>query len=95
MLVVKIIPHFLDKAHLADLEKGLQNLDEWFTLGVVLNIPLEVLKEIQRKHKTTDECRSQMLVKWSEIEEPLWSKLRTALVEMNQTHHLASKLLPE
>lgn len=75
---------YTDEAFLDELEKVLQDLDEWITLGVALNIPTEDLKEIQRKYGTTEERRSQMLVKWNEIKVPLWSKLWNALAKINQ-----------
>ena len=66
-----------------DLLKELGQVTDWFTLGVLFEVPTPLLKAI-RKDYTNDigECRLEMLIAWSKQEVPLWPRVDHALGEM-------------
>ena len=71
---------------LKDLINELQDVIDWFYLGMCLNVPIPTLLTIKQDLRNTDECRIKMLTAWmNQEEEPTWSKIVTALQEMKKT----------
>ena len=67
---------------MTDLLTELQNVTDWFTLGVGLEVPTPLLKAIREDHTDTDQCRREMLFAWSKQEVPTWPRVVHALSEM-------------
>ena len=62
----------------------LRGVTEWFSLGVQLKIPTDELMIIRKDHRYTHDCRLEMLIRWKQLEEPTWTKLVTALVNIGR-----------
>ena len=69
-------------ANLKDLVCELQEVTDWFHLGICLGILLAKLQSIKRDYRHIDERRREVLLAWRDNEKPTWSKLVGALVEM-------------
>ena len=67
---------------MTDLLTELQNVTDWFTLGVWLEVPTPLLKAIREDHTDTDQCRLEMRFAWSKQEVPTWPRVVHALGEM-------------
>ena len=66
-----------------DLVNELQEVTDWFQLGLCLRVPPSVLRTIQRDSKEdTNKCREEMLKTWMKREVPMWSTIVKALVDM-------------
>ena len=80
---------------LKDFINELQEVIDWFYLGMCLDVPLPTLLTIKKDLRNTDECRTRMLEAWmNQEEEPTWSKIVAALREMKKTalaEQIASK----
>ena len=71
---------------LKDLINELQDVIDWFYLGMCLNVPIPTLLTIKQDLRNTDDCRIKMLTAWmNQEEEPTWSKIVAALHEMKKT----------
>ena len=71
---------------LKDLINELQDVIDWFYLGMCLKVPIPTLLTIKQDLRNTDECRIKMLTAWmNQEEEPAWSKIVAALHEMKKT----------
>lgn len=68
-----------------DLLSELQEVTDWFTLGVYLDVPTPLLVAIRNDHTDTDQCRMEMLIAWSKQEMPTWPRVVHALGEMGMT----------
>ena len=73
-----------ENAELAALQVELRGVTEWFSLGVQLKIPTDELMIIRKDHRYTHDCRLEMLIRWEQLEEPTWTKLVTALVNIGR-----------
>ena len=74
---------FAGDANLQDLVNELQEVTDWFQLGLCLRVPLSVLRTIQKDSKEdTNKCRQEMLKTWMKREVPMWSTIVKALVDM-------------
>ena len=70
----------------------LKEVDNWFDLGVYLNIPDFKLREIyQDCQDGTEQCKIEMLLIWRQQCIPTWSAIVTALSEIGM-HNLAIKI---
>ena len=70
---------------LKDLVNELQEVIDWFYLGMCLKVPIPTLLTIKQDLRNTDECRIRMLKAWmNQEEEPAWSKVVAALHEMKK-----------
>ena len=78
-------------AELADLVSELQEVNDWVTLGLYLEIKIWKLRAIEKERLTIGECRTQMLEEWQNNVTPTWSALVQALVGIGM-RRLASKL---
>lgn len=79
---------------LSDLVNELQEVTDWFYLGMCLRVPLATLMNIRESHGNVEAYRREMLDAWMKEENPTWSKVVTALKEMKLTalaKRLASK----
>ena len=68
-----------------DLHSELQEVTDWFTLGVYLDVPTPLLVAIRNDYTDTDQCRVEMLIAWSKQEMPTWPRVVHALGEMGMT----------
>lgn len=96
LIIINFVKHVgnLEAAELADLQRALKPVIEWFSLGVELKIPVDALSTIRKDYRLTDDCRLEMLIQWKQMESPTWSKLVTALVAINRkalANQLANK----
>ena len=74
---------FAGDANLQDLVNELQEVTDWFQLGLCLKMPLSVLRTIQQDSKEdTNKCRQETLKTWMKREVPMWSTIVKALVDM-------------
>lgn len=55
---------------------------QWFDLGIYLGLPPEVLETIRADWSKVEECKIEMLIKWSEQDTPTWEKLVKGLMEL-------------
>ena len=69
-------------ANLKDLVSELQEVTDWFHLGICLGILLAKLQSIKQDYRHIDERRREVLLAWRDNEDPTWSKLVSALVDM-------------
>ena len=67
-------------AELADLVSELQEVNDWVTLGLYLEIKIWRLRAIEKERLTIEERRTQMLEEWQKKVTPTWSALVQALV---------------
>lgn len=63
----------------------LQNVTEWFRLGVNLDVPEGILMQIHHDYKHVEECLVHMLIEWGKIERRTWSKVVGALAAIGRT----------
>ena len=74
---------FTGDANLKDLVNELQEVTDWFQLGLCLRVRLSVLRTIQQDNKEdTNKCRQEMLEAWMKQEAPMWSTIVKALLDM-------------
>lgn len=86
--------HSVDEVTLALLSKELQNVSEWFTLGIHLGISPSELHEIDQNptlHSINDR-RREMLSAWMKLPWSNWSCVVKALVEIGGRETLADKV---
>lgn len=67
---------------MAELVNELQEVVDWFYLGLCLRVPMATLLNLRQDYRNVDTCRTEMLDAWMKMEKPAWSKLVTALKEM-------------
>ena len=68
-----------------DLLTELEEVTDWFTLGVWLDVPTPRLTAIRNDHTDTNQCRLEMLIAWSKQEVPTWRRVVCALGEIGMT----------
>ena len=74
------------------LVKELHEVTEWYTLGALLGLTENEIKEIEQNHHETARRRMAMLSKWVKKDKnPSWLKIITALEEISETS-LANQL---
>ena len=78
-------------AELADLVSELQEVNDWVTLGLYLEIKIWRLRAIEKEQLTIGERRTQMLEEWQNNVTPTWSAVVQALVGIGM-RRLASEL---
>ena len=69
----------------------LQDVSDWITFGIYLEIKMPNLEAISVNFSTLEERRMQMLNKWQKNVTPTWSAVVQALVGIGMTR-LASEL---
>ena len=77
-----------------ELEEFLTELDEvtdWFSFGVNLEIPEVRLKEIEKKCESVKHCKREMLTVWMQVAHPSWKAVVIALAGINM-NDLALKI---
>ena len=79
-------------AELKDLINELQEVTDWYLLGLCLGLSESRLQEIKQDHRTNDEWRREVLATWARQEKPTWSKVVSALMEMGGHQVLASQI---
>jgi len=79
-------------AELKDLINELEEVTDWFLLGLCLGLFESQLEVIKQDHKTNDERRREVLATWARQEKPTWSKVVCALMEMGDHQVLASQI---
>ena len=75
----------LKDVSMEDLLTDLQEVTDWFTLGVWLDVPTPLLVAIRNDYTDTDQCKLEMLITWSKQEVPTWPRVVYALGEMGMT----------
>lgn len=83
---------FCVNAELKDLINELQEVTDWYLLGLCLGLSESRLQEIKQDHRTNDEWRREVLATWARQEKPTWSKVVSALMEMGGHQVLASQI---
>ena len=78
-------------AELVDLVSELQEVNDWVTLGLYLEIKIWRLRAIEEECLTIGKRRTQMLEEWQNNVTPTWSAVVKALVEIGM-RRLASEL---
>ena len=73
-----------EEAELWDLQKQLMPVVDWFDLGIQLNIPMELMQEIEQDYLKTKGKRLGMLMQWKELQKPTWGKVVQALINIDQ-----------
>ena len=71
-----------------DLLSELQEVTDWFYLGVCLGVLESRLKEIRSDYEDIEDRRREMLSSWMEKEIATWSKIVNALAQIGM-HKLA------
>ena len=85
------MPFLFTAPELADLVRELQEVNDWVTLGLYLEIKIWRLRAIEKECQTIGERRTQMLNEWQNNVTPTWSTVVRALVEIGM-RRLASEL---
>ena len=68
---------------LKDLVTQLDEVVDWFKLGILLDISSSKLKRIRADHRETNACKTEMLVMWMEqTTNASWTTVVRALVEI-------------
>ena len=67
-------------AELKDLINELEEVTDWFLLGLCLGLFESQLEVIKQDHKTNDERRREVLATWARQEKPTWSTVVCALM---------------
>ena len=76
---------FTGDTNLQDLVNELQEVTDWFQLGLCLKVPLSILRSIQQDSKEdTNKCRQEMLNAWMKRGVPMWSTIVKALLDMKK-----------
>ena len=75
-----------------DLVNELQEVTDWYLLGLCLGLSEPQLKVIKQDYRTNDERRREMLATWEKQDKRTWSKVVCALMEMGGHHVLASHI---
>ena len=76
---------------LDELLNELKDVDDWFELGVYLNVPDYKLREIGKDFGNAEECLIEMILLWRQLCVPTWVAITTALSEINM-HTLAVRI---
>ena len=71
-------------AILKDLVSELQDVIDWYYLGMCLGIPLAKLQSIKQDYRHIEERKREVLLAWSDKEKPTWVKVVNALVDMRK-----------
>ena len=70
---------------LKDLLKELQQVTDWYKLGLHLDIPEHKLIDIQETNSgNTEDCRRDMVIVWMESEVATWARVVHALIHIEQ-----------
>ena len=78
-------------AELKDLVNELQEVSEWFRLGLNFDIPEAKLMQLHHNYRHIQDCLEHMLVEWGKREKRTWSKVVEALTAIGR-ELLAQKL---
>ena len=71
-------------AILKDLVSELQDVTDWYCLGLCLGIPLEKLQSIKQEYRHREDRKREVLLAWSDKEKPTWVKVVNALMDMRK-----------
>ena len=71
-------------ASLKDLVSELQEVTDWYYLGLCLGVPFTELQSIKQDYWHIEERKREVLLAWSEQETPTWVKVVNVLVEMKK-----------
>ena len=84
---------FLD---INEVVKKLTDVDQWFSLGIQLSVPIADLKKIDINYSDLDRKKAEMLFKWQRLGKGVsWQSLIRALIgieEIGLARTLASQL---
>ena len=86
-----ILVEYSGEVKLKDLVNELQEVTDWFALGVYLGLEMSTLASVRTDCMGVDESRRSMLGIWMREQEATWSKVVHALVEMKM-YHLAVQI---
>ena len=64
---------------LSELLSELKEVDDWFGLGVYLNVPDNKLREIGKDYSDAEECKIEMILLWRQLCVPTWTAVTNAL----------------
>ena len=81
-------------ASLKDLVSELQEVTDWYYLGLCLGVPFTMLQSIKQDYRHIEERKREVLLAWSDKETPTWVKVVNVLVEMRKmslANHIAQK----
>ena len=76
---------------LSELLNELKEVDDWFELGVYLNVPENKLREVGKDCSDTEECKIEMLLLWRQVCLPTWTSIAMALSQIGM-HKLAVEI---
>ena len=71
-------------AILKDLVSELQDVTDWYYLGLCLEIPLAKLQSIKQEYRHIEERKREVLLAWSDKEKPTWVKVVNVLMDMRK-----------
>ena len=71
-------------AILKDLVSELQDVTDWYYLGLCLEIPLEKLQSIKQEYRHREDRKREVLLAWSDKEKPTWVKVVNVLMDMRK-----------
>ena len=71
-------------AILKDLVSELQDVTDWYYLGLCLGISLLKLQSIKQDYRHIEERKREVLLAWSDKEKPTWVKVVNALMDMRK-----------
>ena len=69
---------------LKDLVGELQDVTDWYYLGLCLGIPLAKLQSIKQDYRHIEERKREVLLAWSDKEKPTWVKVVNVLMDMRK-----------
>ena len=71
-------------ASLKDVVSELQEVTDWYYLGLCLGVPFTELQSIKQDYWHIEERKREVLLAWSDKEKPTWLKVVNVLVEMRK-----------
>ena len=76
---------------LSELLSELKEVEDWFELGVYLNVPDHKLREIGKDYSDVEECKIEMILLWRQLCSPTWTAITNALSDIGM-HKLAVEI---
>ena len=75
---------FNTAASLKDLVSELQEVTDWYYLGLCLGVPFTELQSLKQDYRHIEERKREVFLAWSDKEKPTWVKVVNVLVEMRK-----------
>lgn len=69
----------LEKITLEDLLTELNEVTDWFSFGISLEIPDTILRGIKQEFELVEDCKREMLMVWLQQSHPTWKTIVIAL----------------